>query len=71
LDRYPAWFERLFEEVHLQFVTGIGKPQYKTCITARRLNKLHVIPGGLEGKADMLGDLRQRSMIPGGEVQIL
>src|SRR5580693_5877989 len=44
---------------------------HEAVMPAGRLDKPHAIPCGLEGKLDMLGDLRQRGVIPGGEVQIL
>ena len=64
--------ERLLEKVHLQFLTRTGKPQDQARVPeAGRFDKPHVITRALEGELDVLGDLRQRGVVPGGKVQVL
>jgi hypothetical protein len=72
LNRYPPRLQRLLEEVHLQFLAGTGKPQYEPGIPeAGRLDKPHTVTRALERELDLRGDLRQRSVVPGGKVQVL
>jgi hypothetical protein len=51
LNRYPSGLERLLEKVHLQLVTGAGKPQHQARVPgAGRFDKPHAIACALEGK---------------------
>jgi hypothetical protein len=68
----PVFSKVLVGEHADTLATGTGKPKNQTCITAgRRLDNPGAVACGLEGLPDMLGDLRQWGVVPGGEVQIL
>ncbi len=70
-DLAPA-AQRLLEQVHFQFLTGAGQPQDQPRIPrAGRFGKPHGITRVLERSLDLRGDLRQRGVVPGGEVKVL
>jgi hypothetical protein len=72
LNRYPPGLQRLLEQVHFQFLAGAGQPQNQPRIPrAGRFGKPHAITRVPERSLDPRGDLRQRGVVPGGEVKVL
>src|SRR5690242_19700180 len=71
LDGDEARIERLLQQIHLQFLSRTRQPQRQACVPAGRLDQFHLISRSLEGIPDMSCALRQRRVIPRGEIQIL